>query len=152
MKPYLIQRGKINKGYCKDNRLSMCVNLDYMESAQFEFGALPKSLRRIEPNLTQYILKERVFVRNLIISIAYPPGFDIDTYIGHLISIVDYDREKVPLKEWTGMENMSQQHEMLKRFNFWWDIENDIMWSLDNIFMRCLPLILKNSIEFMNCE
>lgn len=40
--PYLIQRGKIVKPLAEhDTRLSKAVNLDYMGSSEFEFGALP---------------------------------------------------------------------------------------------------------------
>jgi hypothetical protein len=45
--PYLIQRGEIKRPLV-EGRLSEAVNLDYMGSAEFEFGALPKSLRALQ--------------------------------------------------------------------------------------------------------
>lgn len=47
--PYLIQRASINTPLAAPSaRLSQAVNFDYMGSAEFEFGALPRSFRNIE--------------------------------------------------------------------------------------------------------
>lgn len=47
--PYHIQRGDIVTPLAPDTaRLSKAVDFHYMGSAEFEFGALPKSFRRIE--------------------------------------------------------------------------------------------------------
>lgn len=47
--PYLVQRGKIRHPLV-EGRFSDAVNLDYMGSAEFEWGALPKSLRAASPS------------------------------------------------------------------------------------------------------
>jgi hypothetical protein len=51
-KPYLIQRANIVKPLSPKNQagkvtLSKSVSFDYMGSSEFEFGALPKSLKRL---------------------------------------------------------------------------------------------------------
>ncbi len=47
---YLVQRGTINRPLSQytDVRISEAIDLDYMGSSEFEFGALPKSLRAFE--------------------------------------------------------------------------------------------------------
>jgi hypothetical protein len=37
-----------------------------------------------------------------------------------------------------------------KQADFWWDIENDVMWSFDSVYMLSLPKYLQNSWHFMN--
>jgi hypothetical protein len=56
--PYLIQRGTILEN---SGALSDAVRLDYMGRAEFEFGAMPGSLRRMETQqdkLASYVFKD----------------------------------------------------------------------------------------------
>lgn len=46
-KPYLIQRASVRSDAAADATVSQAVRLDYMGSSEFEFGALPRSLRSI---------------------------------------------------------------------------------------------------------
>ena len=55
MKFYLIQRGKFNKDGNGLTGRDGVVDLDYMGSAEFEFGAIPRSFRRIMHDFDSYV-------------------------------------------------------------------------------------------------
>ena len=56
MRLYLLQRATFKKDMIKATKLSELVSYDYMGSAEFEFGALPKSKVRIIDNSDNYKL------------------------------------------------------------------------------------------------
>ena len=147
--PWLIQRGVIKQPIKTNVRLSQAVKLDYMGSAEFEFGALPKSLRRIESKLMKYVCRHKVKIDDeLIFSIAYPSEFDIDKYTIYLKEIRVGNHQ---LKEGTSFEIYAAKNKY-NNFDFWWDIDNDVMWSTNKIFMKKLPMILKASFDYMNSK
>ena len=50
---YLIQRGKFKKSDHKKG-IDSILKFDYMRSSEFEWGALPESLKRIRSNIKKY--------------------------------------------------------------------------------------------------
>jgi hypothetical protein len=134
--PYLIQRGMF-----RDVKLEEIVGIDsliifdYMGSAEFEFGALPRSLRRIVVNLAEY---ELVQVNDIV---------DRDNNVLFVFCLKDQKEEvieaikglgsrKFRLKEFSAFDYhvksaIGQRDEdarwWMKRVNFWWDIQHDYM-------------------------
>ena len=52
--PYLIQQAKFSDRSDRKG-IDSILAFDYMGSAEFEFGALPQSLKRIRENIDNYI-------------------------------------------------------------------------------------------------
>lgn len=64
-KPYLIQRAKFEKHASKDAKgIDSLLRFDYMGAAEFEFGALPKSLKRVREEIEQYTSFQYSFKNN----------------------------------------------------------------------------------------
>src|SRR5690242_4664141 len=65
MRPYLIQRGSFDRKRPKDDEITgpdSILSWDYMGSAEFEWGALPQSLRRIDARHADCALHETAHV------------------------------------------------------------------------------------------
>jgi hypothetical protein len=152
MKFYLIQRGKIQKQPAS-KKVSDVVQLDYMGSAEFEFGALPASLRAMQAAQKQYSLFR------LVIN-----GKDVHVWASSEVSrdelkeqLTELAEKKLWLKErsefdyWFRKEKSRwEQDKDFKPFTFWWDIKNHIMFSLNGEFMKKLPECLQASWTFMD--
>ena len=153
--PYLIQRGTFNQPLVdKTCRLSQAVRFDYMGSAEFEFGALPESFLRIGEKMEQYqtskteiVLTRTQFVGrdpvgieefNLFLFSAYSET-EIVEYCKHISDIIS---NKIQLKERAAMKDQN--------FNFWWDIENDVMFFIGKKpYVKRVETWVRNSIEYM---
>lgn len=150
-KPYLIQRAEIAKPLKKDTkRLSEAVNFDYMGSAEFEFGALPRSFRRIEKNLA-------LFTKRTVSTIAqgdaplqvwsYLSDSQFAEYTEWLLSL--RETSQIDTKESTRF-GINQSYRRYINTNFWWDIENDVMFGFHKIFMKRVGAHVTASFAYMN--
>jgi len=154
-KPYLIQRGIINNPLADHNaRLSEAVDLDYMGSAEFEFGALPRSLRRIQQKAdswTKTLIPDIEFTGfKLRLFSALKPE-ELKLYSEYLKSI--YYKDSIRLKENAKFIDPSKNHfKFSSDPNFWWDIENDIMWTFHKLFSNRLIEHVANSIAYMESQ
>lgn len=148
-KPYLIQRAKIksplqNKDF---TRLSQAVSMDYMGSAEFEFGALPKSFRAIEANVdlaALHVVNEiKDFEGKSLRVFAVLSTEEFEQYKIHLLALRD---GKYDTKEGTRFEPDRQTDGC----DFWWDIENHVMWSFNKNFMKNIHEHIAVSLNYMN--
>ena len=153
--PYLIQRGSF-KPYEGYPRISDAIRLDYMGSAEFEFGALPESLCALEATkntLTIITVSEINIPKKgssktipLKVLSPWPEGSaEWQQYKKYLLNMRD---GKVRLKENSGFAE-----ETLNRYNrcdFWWDIENHVMWSFRQHFAHDILHLLQSSWDYMN--
>lgn len=108
--PYLIQRASIRKNAADDAVLSKAVNLDYMGSSEFEFGALPQALKdlaarsRVSPDRLEVREIPGVNDRDgrplLVIGLL---DEEIGAYAEQLIPVV---RGEARTKESTGFEDL----------------------------------------------
>lgn len=151
-KPYLIQRGEIVRPFAEPGtRLGKAVGLDYMGSAEFEWGAVPKSLRALYDkvdaiNLTvmDVITENRVMLRVLH---AFNDQ-EWNAYKRWLLALRNTSLSKIYTKERTDFDpNMRSRY---AKTDFWWDIQNHVMWSFDADFMEKLPDYLVASWKYMN--
>lgn len=136
--PWLIQRMSVKQppsGATLDGQFSM----DYMGSAEFEYGALPKSLKQITSNIDNY--KESIFtdIRDYkgdslsILSLSYEDANEYKCYISSMID------DTLDTKEATRLHfhcdnSTSSVHDKhadwcRKSCDVWWDIENNIFFS-----------------------
>ena len=147
--PYLIQRGNINKPLAAPNvRLSDAVNLDYMGSSEFEFGALAKSLRafqgltlkvRIVPDIVENDVPLRV--------LSMLSDEEFEEYVQYLLSLRNEKSGKIHLQERSEFDPSTRSNHTI---DFWWDIQNHVMWSFHKPFMKRLEDYLKVSFKYMD--
>lgn len=122
MKTYLIQRGKFfDREYKKG--IDSIVELDYMGAAEFEFGALPKSLGNMREKINYYIYFDISIGLNVISVFCHKDKKDeVRDYLNELAD------NKMRLHERSDFDNYIHPSKYYQsKVNFWWDIENDLM-------------------------
>lgn len=159
--PYLIQRGLINRplGQHTDLPLSHAVRLDYMGSAEFEYGALPRSLRKME---SQWSLYSHHKFEDIV---AAKTG-DSRKFQLRVFANFDSEANKEQYRQWMvkafagnlylkenlGASTISRINlvELSPYTDFWWDITNDVLFSFDKQFMSRIESHLKASFAALN--
>ncbi len=149
--PYLIQRGKIRQPLVED-RFSKAVNLDYMGSAEFEFGALPKSLRALQTLVDQIsvTVDPRITDTGGGASLRVLHTFDGDGYEAYFEHLLAAREGRLRTKESTWFDKDHSKQFPSLRADVWWDIDNHVMWSFDKNFMKRLPDFLVASWKYMD--
>ncbi len=155
--PCYVQRGKIRRpvGYYQDETLSRAVDLDYMGSAEFEFGALSTSLRCVESQLILYKLHVVDSIPGYrdgkTHSIRLFANFDTEeqlaTYVAYLKDMV---AGKLQMKESTYMKLELGAVAISDRCDFWWDIRNNVFMSFDKQFMSRIINHVHRSIQVLS--
>jgi hypothetical protein len=123
--PFCIQRAK-KKSKDENNYdlkgIDTLLRFDYMGSSEFEWGALPKSLKRIRSIIEKYETRE-ICVNNKQITVFYDTRIDFDssikTYIEKLAEGKQY------LKEYSDFDSYVNDGPFYGKTTFWWDIENE---------------------------
>lgn len=127
MKTWLIQRGKFEINENR-NGIDSILSFDYMGSSEFEWGALPKSLSNIRDELNNYTYLD-VPIKDKVITVFCNDSqkSDIKTYL------LELAENKMKLKEFSGFNDYINNDGYFKdKFDFWWDIENDLMFWKKN--------------------
>ncbi len=131
MKFYLIQRGKFNKDGNGLTGRDGVVDLDYMGSAEFEFGAIPRSFRRIMHNFNNYVYTSTgIYTKENNELILFSNQESSSEILEGLISFIS---NPYYLKEYSELEkipNSSTKDTGLTklRTDFWWCIEFNKDW------------------------
>ena len=122
-KPYLIQRASFEDRSHKSG-IDSILSFDYMGSSEFEWGALPKSLNRIRDHKADYVyLTFMIKDKSITVYCKSSDVSEVDAYLNTLVE------NKIHLKEWSGFDKYIKGGDYFSdRFQFWWDIDNDIMW------------------------
>ena len=120
--PYLIQRGKArhNKTISNGDSLDDFINFDYMGSAEFEFGALPKSFWIMVDNFETLVRSKTSIKDNVIHYICL--GVDEEEFLKHLNKLT---KDEYRTKEYTDMEKLCKKGSFDSDTELWWDIENN---------------------------
>ena len=125
---WLIQRGTFNKAGKSLTGSNGVVSLDYMGAAEFEWGAIPKSYRRILYHFTEY---------EVVGTGIYTPEHDElmvfckkDSETKIIEAIRQFIKKPYPLKEYSELEKVPHAKKGDKSFNgrqtnFWWCIDID---------------------------
>lgn len=129
MKPYLIQRAKFtNSPDQKD--IDSILDFDYMGSAEFEFGALPQSLKRIRENIANYCIST-FEINSKKISVFYDNK--LIKNVKELSEIINgLADNKFLLKEYCDFQHYIYFTPHMLKSDFWWDIKNDFMFWKSN--------------------
>lgn len=154
VQPYLIQRARVNTPLAEaSERLSNAVNFDYMGSAEFEFGALPKSFRalqsmranwklRLVPHLTENDVPLRVF-----------GALSDDQFAAYVKHLEEFRKpgNRMHTKESVCFEaKLSSEKKSRWDPDFWWDIDNHVMFGFNKNFMNRLESHVSASLAYMD--
>lgn len=144
----LIQRCKFVDNFDPEGGVNRNVNLHYMGSAEFEFGALPKSLREVCFNLDNY--------ESLVLdSIKNPKGESLYLFIDQARfseEVVEFLFKKSNSETEGGHTKESVRladavNGKIHKFNqvdLWWDIENHFFFTFGLENVDKLKTILHN--------
>jgi len=109
--------------------------MDYMGSAEYEFGALPKSLNRIITNLNSYITTTLALkdFKDRSLRLYHPKDFDVNKYLEYLKAIADRThrlKESIQLKTLiTGIDEYWSTRPITEKD---WERICDVLWDIDN--------------------
>lgn len=128
MKTYLLQRAKFEDREEKKG-IDSIISLDYMGSSEFEWGALPDSLKRIRSGYTNYVYLD-VPIKDKVITV-FCKDFqksEVKMYITEL------SEGKMLLKEFSDFNYYINKdvYDNYMGTDFWWDLDNDIMFWKKN--------------------
>jgi len=135
--PYLIQKVKRRSYNEYDDKKGLDYNfeMDYMGSAEYEFGALPKSLNRIITNLNSYITTTLALkdFKDRSLRLYHPKDFDVNKYLEYLKAIADRThrlKESIQLKTLiTGIDEYWSTRPITEKD---WERICDVLWDIDN--------------------
>lgn len=151
--PYLIQRAKIKPNPSHLKKISENIETDYMGSSEFEYGALPRSLRAINADIKLY---HTIQVKEITNEKGQPlivwskiPFENLPEYVNHLEQI---RLGKLRLKESTyfNADLAKTSPKLVGRTDFWWDLDNDAMFSFDPEIMKVIADSVRVSIAYMD--
>jgi hypothetical protein len=129
MRIYLIQRAKFEKSD-NESGIDSILNFDYMGSSEYEWGALPKALKRTRENEKEYIQFEFTFEnfedKPIIILCKESDKEELPKILAQLA-----DRE-LKLKEYCDLDAYLKGNKNYKTSDFWWDIQNDFFFWRSN--------------------
>lgn len=106
---------------------------DYMGSAEFECGACPASLKRIFATELKWETAKIVYEgKEVVVYVVAGSEFDFEQYQSHIQSIVN---NKVHLQERSGFQEAVDEllgfgKRSYDETNVWFDIQNDVLWTL----------------------
>lgn len=153
MNAYLIQRAEIKRPIQLD-RFSNTAQLDYMGSAEFEFGALPSSLRSMQARKDALKLAvEKRIVDDQERSLRVLHFFEEAEYEEYVGKLLDLRAGRGYTKEVTHFEYRPatrRDPRWAPKTDLWWDITNHVMWSFDKQYIKHLPEILARSWQYMD--
>ena len=120
IRPYFVQRASLRKyGADEMKGIDRLLSFDYMGSAEFEFGALNKSLLSIRDNIAAYdYFPLTIGNKQFTVFCKTEDKDEIAEVIKGLWE------KKFRLKEWCDLEDVRTDH--------WWDIGNDFMFWKEN--------------------
>lgn len=142
IRPYLIQRANFTKREGTD--IESILDFQYMGSAEFEWVALPKSLKRIREYMGVYFQIELTLDgyedKPIVVLCKESQKDDIPKVLQQLAD------QTVRLKEYCDLWDYLQGKENIS--DFWWDIENDyFFWRSDEEFNETFSSLLFKDIE-----
>ena len=137
-KPYLVQRAKFKKDVVENTGIDSILNLDYMGSAEFEFGSLPKSLKEMcekIANLKVTMVKDVINYKGQRLCLVCSDD-QVEDITKFFKAETDRSSREYRLKEYSGISEAvsgkDSRGEPVKEdgyytVEFWWDIDNNWM-------------------------
>jgi hypothetical protein len=143
---YLVQRGTVKVEAYNGEKVSDYLQLDYMGSAEFEFGALPKSIRAMAAKKLE-VLPFHWEERTIYVLCEKQEYEKVISKLG------DYLIGKRRLKEHISLRDIIEgASRSYDTDNFWWEIEGHYAFSLNEDYVKNFQKAVKKSVEFMDKE
>ena len=150
---WLVQRAEIPKPLADPDTstLTNSLKLDYMGSAEFEFGALPNSLRSLRSAHEQGKMVIRLVhgIKEGDHPLRVLSLFNDDAFNDYVKELKKLRYEDPRTKETTRFQHNYSQKWGSFNTDFWWDIDNDTMWSFNKNYMNRLISYLENSFKIV---
>jgi len=144
---YILQRGKVKGEWQVGQKVTEYFNPDYMGSAEYEFGAMPKSLRAmntIKMKELKFLLQDK-----MIYVLCEAKDFDqIKSDIFQLAAGTKRLKERVGFSEWIYPD--TRWHGEEPRDNIWWELEHHYVFSMVPGAIVGFGCALNASIRYMN--
>lgn len=125
---YLVQAGKFkNVPHSSIVGLDSLIDLKYMGAAEFEYGSLPKSLKRIVKNSDTYFMEQLNYQDKdnrpmfLYHNMKEPDQEKLHSLVQQLIKGKIYCKMPINIQRCMNKETTAT----IDIMDFWWDIEND---------------------------
>lgn len=139
--PWLIQRCEFRKGK---------LLYDYMGSSEFEWGACPKSLKRIfEKGISTATGTITFDYKQVMVYMVAGKEFPFSDYESHLTALAEnsirlqesswFDRAMKALTAGSGDGSCEY---LGNRISVWFDIDNDVLWTLSEANQKELVTVL----------
>ena len=131
MDTYLIQRAEFEIRDHKEG-IDSIINLDYMGSSEFEWGELPKSLKRIRAEINEYTYLD-VPIKDKVITVFCKESqkSEVKTYLEKLAENKMVLKERSEFNTYINPSKYDLEwqtkHDRGHEIDFWWDIDNDLM-------------------------
>ena len=143
--PYLIQRAKfrdeISSTFRKGIDKILC--FDYMGSAEFEFGALPASLKRIRAEIKDYLQFQYSFKKHPAKVVTVMCKKEDEDAVCKILEQLALN--KIRLKERCDLPKFISDVTNSWDNDFWWDIDNDFMfWKFNPEFDANFKILINN--------
>ena len=146
MKTYLVARAQIEDRDYKQG-IDSIISLDYMGASEYEWGAIPDSLKRIRTDIPDYTYMD-LPMDGKVITVFCKASVrqDVPDMLDKLAS------GEMRCKRYTDFDNFLRPSKIHKewqrkcplRTSFWWDIENDIMWwEKNNEFEKKFKVVIE---------
>jgi len=137
MIPYLIQRAEFEINNSQKG-LNSILRFDYMGSSEFEWGALPNSLKRIREKLNEYTYFNYSFKGHPDKTVTIFCKKDQVNDIPQILELLAHKNRLVNLKERCDLRDWVRPEDCFSPYNrnsHWWDIEHDWMfWKKNDEF------------------
>lgn len=131
-KPYLIQRAKFDDRP-NSKGIDRLLSFDYMGSSEFEWGALPKALKRVRENLADYVQFQYSFKKHPAKVVTVFCKKEQQDLMGDILE--QLSEGKIRLKEYCDLDNYVNPTTKYRDNDFWWDIDNDwFFWKMNADF------------------
>lgn len=155
--PYLVQRCIVRNRPNDTLRFSEVAALDYMGAAEYEFGAVPESLRCIATRANEYSRATIVLLNNVLRDGNGAPLVVYSRFAGDsLLEYVEYLKAlragKLCTKSASYFDVAPGAGSHRTRVTLWWDLTNDALFSFDEEVMRALPQLFANSLAYMDAQ
>ena len=126
---WLVQRAKqVNRNY--KSGIDNFIDLDYMGSAEFEFGTIPKTLKNMRRDLDKYVKISATLDGEVPTKICI---FAREETQGEVLErVLEISKGEMSLKEWCDLSEHLKKRPMFKpRNDFWWELNNNFMFWID---------------------
>lgn len=134
METYLVQRAKFAIREDKSG-IDSVLKFDYMGASEYEWGALPDSLKRIRKEINTYTYLD-VPIGDKVVTVFCKE--EQKSEIKQFLQTIS--EGKMRMKCGSRFDDFieskpEEKQDKWNDFDFWWDIENDLMWwRKDNDF------------------